>query len=104
MSRSTAKILKRAVRSHLESDPHQSQRSALSLLERSMRFGHGRLSVLRLRTAVGEGAQVPQECWIYCARAAHASQDAKVQSLYREAALQATQQYAEAGGVSRLHS
>jgi len=91
MSRAIVKSLKRTVCTHVQNDPDHARRSALSLLERSMRFGHGRLSVLRLRAAVDVGAQVPQAWWAYCARAAGASQDAKVQGLYREAALRATQ-------------
>jgi hypothetical protein len=96
MSRATVRTLKRSVRTHIQNDPDHARQSALSLLERSMRFGHGRLSVLRLRAAVDVGAQVPQAWWAYCARAAGASQDAKVQGLYREAALLATQRPAEA--------
>lgn len=96
MSRATVKSLKRAFRAHFQNDPDHAQQAALSLLERSMRFGHGRLSVLRLRAAVEVGAQVPQSWWAYCARAAGASQDAKVQGLYREAAMLATQRHAEA--------
>lgn len=40
--------------------------SALALLERSIRFGHGRLAVIRLGIAVQAGADIPPDCWSYC--------------------------------------
>lgn len=61
------------------------------LLSRSVRFGHGRLAVIRLQQAVEAGAEVPQAHWLYCSRAAHASDDVRLQSLYRAAAVRATQ-------------
>lgn len=43
----------------------QSQRIALALLERSMRFGHGRLAVQRLCEAVSLGVPLGLEHWSY---------------------------------------
>ena len=62
---------------------------ALSLLSRSIDFGHGRLAVIRLSIAVRAGAQVPAEHWHYCHRAADASKDVSLQMLYLAAAQQA---------------
>jgi hypothetical protein len=59
---------------------------ALQLLERSINFGHGRLSVLRLAMAVQSGAVVADEHWHACSKIASASRDASVQALYMEAA------------------
>jgi len=42
------------------------QDCALALLQRSIEFGHGRLSVLRLALAAQAGALVPAEHWNYC--------------------------------------
>jgi hypothetical protein len=59
---------------------------ALALLQRSISFGHGRLAVLRLVSAVRSGAVVPAVCWEYCRKAVGASHDLQLQSLYVEAA------------------
>lgn len=96
MKRATVRALKRAVRQGSHNGAQPIQNAALALLSRSVVFGHGRLAVMRLKLAVEAGAQVPNDMWAYCARAAGASQDAKVQGLYREAALLATQRHAGA--------
>jgi hypothetical protein len=72
-----------------------SKECALSLLRRSINFGHVRLAVIRLSAAVSAGAQVPVEHWQYCYQAAHASQDAMLQKLFVAAAEQARQRVAE---------
>lgn len=43
----------------------QSRRIALALLERSMRFGHGRLAVQRLCEAASLGVALDLEHWSY---------------------------------------
>ena len=63
---------------------------ALSLLTRSVSFGHGRLAVLRLAKAVDIGADVPQEYWMYCHDAASRSKDDRLRELYLQAARAAT--------------
>lgn len=55
------------------------------LLERSIHFGHGRLSVIRLAMAVHCGAAIPKEQWLYCRDVAASSQDAVTQALFQEA-------------------
>lgn len=54
--------------------------------ERSIRFGHGRLSVVRLAIAAQSGASIPREHWNYCKQVASSSKDSNTQSLYMEAA------------------
>jgi hypothetical protein len=88
------RTLKRELRvsSHTQpSDADQmlSRESAAALLSRSIRFGHGRLAVLRLAIAVDVGASIPQEHWTYCLRAAQLASDAGLQELYRAAAVKA---------------
>jgi len=39
------------------------RQAALSLLARSVTFGHGRLAVIRLSMAVQSGADIPQAHW-----------------------------------------
>ena len=58
---------------------------ALSLLARSISFGHGRLAVIRLGMAVRAGAEVPAEHWRYCERVAAASRDADVRLQFEAA-------------------
>lgn len=90
MSREAVRHLKRSLRAGNRPGAAPAQRalssdSALALLARSIRFGHGRLAVLRLCMAVEAGATVPPEYWNYCARAVHASNDVVLQDLYRRA-------------------
>lgn len=96
MKRSTVRSLKRDLRAGLHAGASDAERartrdSALTLLARSIAFGHGRLALLRLAAAVDAGCRVTAEHWAYCSRAALASQDAKLQALYRSAALKAAQ-------------
>jgi hypothetical protein len=60
--------------------------NALSLLNRSIGFGHGRLAVIRLAMAVRAGAEIPAACWLYCRDAIEASKDPSLQGLYLAAA------------------
>lgn len=60
--------------------------ASLQLLERSIQFGHGRLSVLRLAMAVQSGAVIPQEHWDFCRQVASSSKDACTQALFLESA------------------
>jgi hypothetical protein len=48
---------------------------ALGLLERSIRFGHSRLAVIRLAMAVTAGAEVPEAHWAYCREAVDGRSD-----------------------------
>jgi hypothetical protein len=59
---------------------------ALSLLNRSIKFGHGRLAVIRLAMAVRAGAEIPVASWVYCRDAVEASKDPLLQGLYLTAA------------------
>jgi hypothetical protein len=68
----------------------QGRESALTLLMRSIAFQHRRLAVMRLCHATRLGAAVPVEAWNYCRLVAAASEDARLQSLFIEAALQAS--------------
>lgn len=65
--------------------------AALSLLARSIDFGHGRLAVVRLSVAVSAGAKVPREHWMYCAKVAQGSQDRRLQEIYLAAAQDASE-------------
>lgn len=65
------------------------QVASLQLLERSIRFGHGRLSLLKLAMAVQSGAIIPHEHWRYCLHVASVSKDTDTQALYQEAARRA---------------
>lgn len=66
------------------------QEAALSLLARSVHFGHGRLAVIRLHAAVRAGAVVPEAYWRHCHKACRASKDASVQALYLASVRMAT--------------
>ena len=72
------------------------EEAALSLLARSISFGHGRLAVIRLVMAVQAGADVPQEHWTYCREAASRSQDDRLRELFFEAAQSAASRAARA--------
>ena len=59
--------------------------ASLRLLQRSIGFGHGRLSVIRLVMAVQAGAEIPDECWDFCRSISLTTKDSKIRSLYFEA-------------------
>jgi hypothetical protein len=64
-----------------------SQESALSLLARSIAFGHGRLAMIRLVIAVQTGAEVSEAQWQYCKDVATSARaDEALRALYRDAA------------------
>lgn len=94
MTRETVRTLKRAVRAGLsanasDSDRVMSRDGALALLSRSIAWGHGKLAVIRLAVAVDAGARIQHEHWVYCARMAQSSGDARLQEIYRSAAIKA---------------
>jgi hypothetical protein len=91
MSRKTVRSLKRAIRAASRVDTTPGDRLlraqfALALLTRSIHFGHHKLALLRLATAVELGAEVPNEHWMYCMRAAADSADSRLKELYSSAA------------------
>lgn len=91
MTRQHVRSQKKAVRASGRPDASNADHAlarecALSLLARSIQFGHGRLAVVRLAMAANSGAQIPAEHWEYCARVAQASGDARLHDLYLEAA------------------
>jgi hypothetical protein len=97
MTRETVRTFKRAVRKAMQAREDGPQRvlgqdCALALLARSIAFGHGRLAILRLWTAVQAGACVPREHWLYCSRVAATEKDDKVGELYRRAVARAAPQ------------
>lgn len=57
--------------------------AALNLLARSIQFGHGRLAVLRLVSAVKAGAQPSAAQWTYCGDAAETSRDTTLRELFQ---------------------
>lgn len=59
--------------------------SALHLLDRSIRFGHGRLAVLRLSIAVQAGAYPSKDQWQYCSEVALDSGDVALQAMLEQA-------------------
>lgn len=91
MTRSTVRFHNRSVSAGRSENSSDSQRllsadSALFLLDRSIRFGHTRLAVLRLVIAVDVGAQVPREHFTYCHAAAEETGDSGLQELLIAAA------------------
>lgn len=71
MGRAAVREFKRAMRAALrpQASADESERaraSALALLDRSIRFGHDRVALLRLAAAVRLGARVSAEQWQYC--------------------------------------
>lgn len=74
MTRAVVRNLKKGLRGSSASARDRSglayvQASALALLERSVKFGHGRLAIQRLATAVRVGAPVPPKHLAYCIQA-----------------------------------
>lgn len=96
MTRQIVRTLKRVMRDGLranasEAELVQTRESALALLARSVEMGHKRLAVIRLGMAVGTGAPISQEHWVYCARMTSASGDPRLQAIYRNAAISVAQ-------------
>ena len=71
----------------------QAQAAAAQLLERSVFFGHKRLSVVRLNNAVQLGAVLPLDHWNHCSRVATVSSDARIRALYVDAVHAAQRTY-----------
>ena len=90
MSRQIIRDWKRCISAglHPQAEPSAAllaRESALSLLQRSIGFGHGRLAVVRLAMAVQAGADVPAAHWSYCRSAASASRDLTLLALLERA-------------------
>lgn len=71
MSRALVMSLKKALRKGGRAQASDTQvldarAAAISLLQRSVRFGHDRLAILRLINAVKLGACVDETQWEYC--------------------------------------
>lgn len=80
------KALKRAVRLTLHARTCEDERNhrgecAIALLERSIEFGHSRLAVIRLCTAVHVGASVLDQHWAYCDAVVERFDDTKLASI-----------------------
>ncbi|WP_137921643.1 hypothetical protein [Hydrogenophaga sp. 2FB] len=78
--RQRVRSLKRLARSGLGSDAApalrlQSQAIALALLDRSIKFKHRRLAILRLKEAAALGALIEAAQWSYCSGVVAAEQD-----------------------------
>ena len=89
----------RRANAHAEASALAAQ-AALSLLARSITFGHKRLALIRLAIAVRAGANIPPTSWLYCREVASHSQDERLRSLFIEAADAAANHCA---GAARLH-
>lgn len=89
MNRKEIRSFKRTIYKSMRAEPgslqNESKDCALALLERSIAFGHGRLALIRLCTAVELQATIPAEHWHYCAQVASKSADAKLRNLYLQA-------------------
>ncbi|MBN9206717.1 hypothetical protein [Methylibium petroleiphilum] len=93
-TRGSVRDLKRAVRAGARpgATPASGQiarECALSLLERSIGFGHRRLAVIRYAIAVSVGADVPHQHHRYCADAAASSGDPEMLAMFHTAASRA---------------
>lgn len=64
----------------------QSQTIALALLDRSIKFKHHRLALLRLKEAVELGAAVDTEQWTYCKGVLAQVQDVALRADFERAA------------------
>lgn len=93
MSRQVVRQMKRAVAVAAGNRPGagpdaavRAEESALSLLSRSIAFGHRRLAICRLLMAVEAGAEIPPEHWIYCREAAADAEEAALKTMFLQAA------------------
>jgi len=84
MSRSVVRRMKGAVKR--ARGQTSDREAALWLLARSVKFGHGRLAVIRLSDAVRAGAEVPRDHWAYCAEVVRSRDHDTLRELYAEAA------------------
>ena len=79
MARDRIRTLKNGVR-------QGSAEAALALLERSIRFGHGKLAVLRYLVAERLGATLSREQFLYCQEAIRVLGDEEVAAILRQVA------------------
>lgn len=87
MSRQPIRVLKHAVRDGgregATTENHVlAKEAALALLDRSIKFGHPRLAVIRLAMAVRAGADVPASHWDYCRATVAQSRDLSLRALF----------------------
>ena len=59
--------------------------AATALLERSIKFGHRRLAIIRLHAVVNVGGKASPDQWAYCREAAARSNDHKLKDLLAQA-------------------
>ena len=90
MARLIVRQMKRAVTAGSRIDAHPGAQAlakecALSLLSRSIGFGHARLAVIRLSIAAHAGAEIPHSHWLYCRNAAALSRDSEPRDLFLQA-------------------
>lgn len=94
MSRKKIRSLKKTIHIGMQEGlgplRNESKNCALALLARSIEFGHSRLAMIRLCTAVELDALVPTEHWLYCSRVAKKSADEKLRKLYLQAITKVT--------------
>ncbi len=88
----------RRANAHAEASALAAQ-AALSLLARSITFGHKRLALIRLAIAIRAGADIPPASWLYCREVASQSQDERLRSLFIEAAGAAASRSAGTAGL-----
>src|SRR3982074_3273259 len=88
----------RRANAHAEASALAAQ-AALSLLARSITFGHKRLALIRLAIAIRAGADIPPAPWLYCRKVASQSQDERLRSLFDEAAGAAANRSAGTAGL-----
>jgi hypothetical protein len=98
MSRDSVRQMRKVVSLAHEADATahaltQAQEAAAQLLERSIFFGHRRLSVVRLNIAAQLGAMLPLEHWNHCSRVATVSSDPRIRALFADAVLAAQHAY-----------
>ncbi|MEP6875461.1 MAG: hypothetical protein ABI887_13960 [Burkholderiales bacterium] len=91
MARSDIRRMKRCVEAGRRVDARADATTlaalaALSLLARSITFGHKRLALIRLEIATRAGADIPPASWLYCREVASHSRDKRLRSLFIEAA------------------
>jgi hypothetical protein len=86
MSRQSIRDLKRQAMK-ADTEPALAKEAALTLLERSIQFGHPRLAVIRLSMAAFLGAEVTADQYRYCQVAVERSKDPELLNLLRKVRL-----------------
>ncbi|UUZ62720.1 hypothetical protein LP417_22800 [Polaromonas sp. P1-6] len=64
-----------------DTEPALAKDAALTLLQRSIQFGHPRLAVIRLSMAAFLGAEITADQYQYCQAAAERSRDPELLTL-----------------------